>query len=110
MSTNKSKPIFGLNKIPDNELLQQARVEIGKLNSYIMELEHNIAKLQHENARLNKLSSKERKSVQREIYGKNLETEREWRIKDLETALKKQQKAYDALLNKYLLFKQKVET
>jgi predicted nucleic acid-binding Zn-ribbon protein len=54
MSTNKSKPIFGLNKIPDSELLQQARVEIGKLNSYIMELEHNIAKLQRENARLNK--------------------------------------------------------
>ena len=43
--TDKGKEIFGLNKIPDKNLLREARIEIGKLNSYIDELENKIFEL-----------------------------------------------------------------
>lgn len=43
--TDKGKEIFGLNKIPDKDLLREARIEIGKLNSYIDELENKISEL-----------------------------------------------------------------
>lgn len=43
--TDKGKEIFGLNKIPDKDLLMEARIEIGKLNSYIDELENKISEL-----------------------------------------------------------------
>lgn len=43
--TDKGKEIFGLNKIPDKKLLREARIEIGKLNSYIDELENKISEL-----------------------------------------------------------------
>lgn len=43
--TDKGKEIFGLNKIPDKNLLREARIEIGKLNSYIDELENKISEL-----------------------------------------------------------------
>lgn len=43
--TDKGKEIFGLNKIPDKDLLMKARIEIGKLNSYIDELENKISEL-----------------------------------------------------------------
>lgn len=46
--TDKGKEIFGLNKIPDKELLKEARIEIGKLNSYIDELESKITQFQDE--------------------------------------------------------------
>lgn len=39
---NKDKPIFGLAKIPDRELLRYSRVEVGQLKSYIQELEYNL--------------------------------------------------------------------
>lgn len=43
--TDKGKEIFGLNKIPDKNLLREARIEIGKLNSYIDELENKVSEL-----------------------------------------------------------------
>lgn len=43
--TDKGKEIFGLNKIPDKNLLREARIEIGKLNSYVDELENKISEL-----------------------------------------------------------------
>lgn len=43
---DKGKEIFGLSKIPDKDLLREARIEIGKLNSYINELESKIIQLQ----------------------------------------------------------------
>ena len=46
--TDKGKEIFGLNKIPDKDLLREARIEIGKLNSYIDELESKITQFQDE--------------------------------------------------------------
>ena len=39
---NKSQEWSGLLKIPDNILLKDALVEIGKLTSYIQELEHKL--------------------------------------------------------------------
>lgn len=38
----KCKELFGLNKIPDKELLRLSRIEVGKLKSYIQELEDSI--------------------------------------------------------------------
>lgn len=38
----KSDSIFGLNKIPDSVLLKEANIEIGKLKSYIDELEEKL--------------------------------------------------------------------
>jgi hypothetical protein len=38
----KCKELFGLNKIPDEELLRLSRIEVGKLKSYIQELEDSI--------------------------------------------------------------------
>lgn len=37
--TDKTKPIFGLDKIPDEVLLSMANAEIVKLQSYVEELE-----------------------------------------------------------------------
>lgn len=37
--TDKSKEIFGLNKIPDHILVKNLLVEKGKAESYILELE-----------------------------------------------------------------------
>lgn len=39
MSSKGDKEIFGLHKIPDKELLKKSQIEIGKLKSYIDELE-----------------------------------------------------------------------
>ena len=39
---NKSQEWSGLLKVPDNILLKDALVEIGKLTSYIQELEHKL--------------------------------------------------------------------
>lgn len=36
---DKTKPMFGLAKIPDKELLRYSRMEVGQLKSYIEELE-----------------------------------------------------------------------
>ena len=35
----KDEEIFGLFKVPDEEVIKSMRIEIGKLNSYITELE-----------------------------------------------------------------------
>lgn len=39
---DKSKPIFGLDKIPEVELLRYSRIECGQLKSYIQELEYEL--------------------------------------------------------------------
>lgn len=46
--SNKEKEIFGLHKVPDRELLKQARIELGKANSYIEELEDRVKELTDE--------------------------------------------------------------
>jgi regulator of replication initiation timing len=40
--TDKSTPNYGLLKVPDIVLLKQANIEIGKLQSYIQELEDKL--------------------------------------------------------------------
>lgn len=42
---DKGKPIFGLEKIPDDVLLRFARTQIGQQESYIAELEDALAKM-----------------------------------------------------------------
>lgn len=44
-NVDKGREVFGLSKIPDKELLKKSRIEIGKLLSYIDELESKITKL-----------------------------------------------------------------
>lgn len=38
----KDKELFELHKVPDKELLRLSRIEVGKLNSYVQELEELI--------------------------------------------------------------------
>ena len=40
---DKSKEVFGLMKIPDRELLKYSRIEVGKLKSYVQELEYKLS-------------------------------------------------------------------
>lgn len=47
-TTDKGRPIFGLDKIPESELLKLANIEIGKLHSYIDELEYERSQLKKE--------------------------------------------------------------
>lgn len=42
-SMDKSKEVFGLMKIPDRELLKYSRIEVGKLKSYVQELEYKLS-------------------------------------------------------------------
>lgn len=56
---DKGKPIFGLVKLPVEALLKASRMEVGKLEAYVDELEYKKAKLKEqlvkvceENARL----------------------------------------------------------
>lgn len=42
----KDKEVYGLLKLPDGILFQQAQIEIGKLKSYIQELEDKIKEYQ----------------------------------------------------------------
>ncbi len=37
---DKGKPIFGMDKIPDNAIIKNLLVEKGKSDAYIQELEH----------------------------------------------------------------------
>lgn len=48
MAKDKGKPIFGLNKLSTEELLKASRIEVGKLKSYIDELEYNNKKLRRQ--------------------------------------------------------------
>lgn len=49
---DKTKPLFGLAKIPDKELLRYSRIEVGQLKSYIEELEWEISQKDKEIIRL----------------------------------------------------------
>lgn len=49
---DKTKEIFGLDKIPDHILNRQLLVERGQREAYIQELEHNCKQLGKENQKL----------------------------------------------------------
>lgn len=56
---DKSKPIFGLKKLPVELLLKSSQQEVGKLKAYVDELEYDkkqlleqVAEVSKENARL----------------------------------------------------------
>lgn len=51
---DKTKPMFGLAKMPDKELLRYSRMEVGQLKSYIEELEWEISQRDGEIMRLKK--------------------------------------------------------
>lgn len=43
---SKDKEIFGLLKLPDELVIKGLQIELGKANSYILELEEKIVKLE----------------------------------------------------------------
>lgn len=51
---DKSKEVFGLMKIPDKELLRYSRIEVGKLKSYVQELEYKLSLRNKEISKLKK--------------------------------------------------------
>ena len=66
----KDKEWTGLLKIPSEEVIKELRIELGKANTYINELEHRLNEL-------NGVSIKEQKLVCLEGRVKNLEKELE---------------------------------
>ena len=97
---DKTKPIFGLDKIPDSVLLKMALVENGKLKAYIDELEYEIKELRK---RMDDpalaLSDKERNQVLKETRKEKLYTELRAINKALWERYKKLKKRYDELLS-----------
>lgn len=103
-STDKGKPIFGLDKIPESEMLRIANVEIGKLNAYIDELRHERSQLKKELFKWRKMSEVEKSQARTTYYTNNvLEKKRKQQITDLELSLKKLKIEYDTLFHKYCL-------
>lgn len=99
MSQDKTKPIFGLEKIPDDELLKLARIEIGKLKAYIDELLDENSKLKNQLNSFLSLTPVEKDRAKSAYYTNNvLEKERKWRIEDLELKNKKLKRDNDLLL------------
>lgn len=46
---NRGNEVHGLHKVPDKALIQGLKIEAGKRESYILELEDNIQKLEKQN-------------------------------------------------------------
>lgn len=105
MSKDKTKPIFGLDKIPDSVLLRRANVEIGKLKAYIDELSHERHNLKNELFKLRKLNPEERQTIIKEFMQSKLGNLLNNQITDLRRELKKLKKNYEILLNRYLVLK-----
>ena len=61
--TNKAKPIFGLDKVPDEVIIKELRTELGKLNAYIQELECYKRAYEALKSALNKAITKEDKKA-----------------------------------------------
>ena len=103
---NKGRPIFGLHKIPESELLKLANVEIGKLHAYIDELRYERAQLKKELCQWRKMSEVEKSQARTTYYTNNvLEKQRKQQITDLELSLKKLKRDYNILFHKYCLLK-----
>lgn len=105
MSQDKTKSIFGLDKIPDSELLKRANFEIGTLKSYIDELIHERHNLKKELFELRKLNPDEYQAARKEYMQAKLGNLLNAQITDLKRELKKLKKDYEVLLNRYLVLK-----
>lgn len=109
-TTDKGRPIFGLNKIPENELLKLANIEIGKLRAYIDELEHERSQLKRELFQWRHMSEAEKSQARTTYYTNNvLEKQRKQQIADLELSLKKLKREYEVLFHKYCLLKNDID-
>lgn len=109
-TTDKGRPIFGLNKIPENELLKLANIEIGKLRAYIDELEHERSQLKRELFQWRHMSEAEKSQARTTYYTDNvLEKQRKQQIADLELSLKKLKREYEVLFHKYCLLKNDID-
>lgn len=108
MSQDKTKPIFGLEKIPDDKLLSLARIEIGKLKAYIDELTYENNKLKNKLNSFLGLTKVEKQRAKSEYYINNvLEKERKRRIEDLESENKKLKCDNELLLMRYVELQKK---
>ena len=106
MKSNKGKPIFGLKKIKDADLLYLANIEIGKLKSYIDELIYDQNILKKELLELKSLPLDELRLVRKEYLNSKLEKQRIVQIQTLESKLKDLKREYDDLFIKYVLLKE----
>lgn len=68
MGKDKGRPIFGLGKIPEKELLKMSRIEVGQLKSYIDELEDTNKKLSAELSSIRSLNRQERRALREKFY------------------------------------------
>lgn len=76
---NKDNAIFGLNKIPVNELLKLSRIEVGQLKAYVDELEDENKKLNNVIKSYRSMSRQERRNMREQIFKEN--TYKELQIK-----------------------------
>lgn len=97
MGKDKSRPIFGLGKIPEKELLRLSRVEVGQLKSYIDELEDENEKLSNELSSIKSLSRQERKELKERYYQQALWAELEIKNNTLTTENAKLKKQVERL-------------
>lgn len=107
MSQDKTKPIFGLDKIPDEELLKHTNFEISTLKAYIDELIYERHNLKKELFEWRKLNPEEYQAARKEFMQSKLGNLLNAQITDLRRELKKLKKDYDILLNRYLMLGEK---
>lgn len=105
MRQDKTKPIFGLDKIPDSELLKASQVEIGMLKSYIDELTYERHNLKKELFELRKLNPDEYQVARKEYMQTKLGKLLNAQITDLRREVKTLKQQYKILLNRYLVLK-----
>jgi flagellar biosynthesis chaperone FliJ len=86
----KYEEIFDLSKVPDKEIIKILKIELGKSNSYIQELENEIKKLK----------SKPKPSPQEiiEIKKEEILLQHRQRIKQLEKIIEQQYKSISDLI------------
>jgi hypothetical protein len=87
---DKSKELYGLSKIPDEIIIKNLLVELGKCNSNIKELEDEI--------RLLKSSSKEDIEEKRKIRKEQIFDEYRKQIKSLNDSVRKLRKDNELLI------------
>ena len=88
-------------KIPVEALYKAALVELGKANSYILEIEHLLKQRESEIERLKSLSEEEKKEVKRSEFYKKQNN----RIHELQLKLRDYKKTNDRYLNELTQYK-----
>jgi len=95
---NKSKPIFGLEKLPDSMIVKNQAVEMGILKSTIDELEY---KLEEANKKLKESSVENLKKLQKKV------NKLQNKVETLNSQLSSKEKSYNNLQDRFVTINRK---